>query len=154
MQITAREAPPDLDTARRLLTALPAWFGIPDSVEDYVVAAGRMRTVLAHADGHPDPIGLLLLDAHFPTSVEVHLMAVDPAWHRRGAGRALLDEAERLVRADGVRLLSVKTLGPSRPDANYASTREFYLAMGFEPLEEILDLWPGNPCLVMVKPLH
>lgn len=153
MKITAQETPADPATARRLLAALPAWFGIPEAIEEYVVAAGRMRTVIARADGHPDPIGLLLLDAHFPRSVEVHLMAVDPEWHRRGAGRALLSEAERLARADGVHLLSVKTLGPSRPNASYARTREFYLAMGFEPLEEILDLWPGNPCLVMVKPL-
>jgi GNAT superfamily N-acetyltransferase len=154
MTITAHEARPDPATARRLLVALPDWFGIPESVEEYVAAAGRMRTVLAHADGRANPIGLLLLDTHFPTSVEVHLMAVDPEWHRREAGRALLVEAERLVRADDARLLSVKTLGPARPDAGYARTREFYLAMGFEPLEELLDLWPGNPCLVMVKPLN
>jgi len=29
----------------------------------------------------------------------------------------------------------------------------FYLAAGFLRLEELLDLWEGNPCLVMVKPL-
>ena len=50
-------------------------------------------------------------------------------------------------------LLSVKTLGPSRPDAGYAGTRRFYGALGFQPVEELLDLWPGNPCLIMVKPL-
>lgn len=26
-------------------------------------------------------------------------------------------------------------------------------ALGFQPVEELLDLWPGNPCLLMVKPL-
>lgn len=50
-------------------------------------------------------------------------------------------------------LLSVKTLGPSHPDAGYALTRLFYDAAGFRPVEELLDLWPGNPCLLMVKPL-
>jgi hypothetical protein len=25
--------------------------------------------------------------------------------------------------------------------------------MGFEPLEEITGMWPGNPCLLMVKVL-
>ena len=29
----------------------------------------------------------------------------------------------------------------------------YYLAAGFLRLEELLDLWEGNPCLVMVKPL-
>jgi hypothetical protein len=23
--------------------------------------------------------------------------------------------------------------------------------LGFQPLEEIHDLWPGNPCLIMIK---
>ena len=23
--------------------------------------------------------------------------------------------------------------------------------LGYEPLEEILDYWPGNPCLILVK---
>ncbi|MGI8701500.1 MAG: hypothetical protein ACR2JU_09905 [Nocardioidaceae bacterium] len=34
-----------------------------------------------------------------------------------------------------------------------AATRAFYLARGFEPLEEFQHLWPGNPCLLMVKVL-
>jgi len=25
--------------------------------------------------------------------------------------------------------------------------------MGFAPLEELPDLWPGNPCLILVKTL-
>jgi GNAT superfamily N-acetyltransferase len=90
---------------------------------------------------------------HFPTSAEVHLIAVDPAWHRRGDGRALLRHAETALRADGVRILSVKTLGPSHPDPGYAATRAFYAAAGFLPLEEFHDLWPGNPCLLLAKPL-
>ena len=55
--------------------------------------------------------------------------------------------------ADGVRLLQVKTLGPSDPDEGYRRTRRFYQAVGFEPLEELVGLWPGNPCLIMVKVL-
>jgi hypothetical protein len=47
---------------------------------------------------------------------------------------------EDVVREDGTRFLSVKTLGPSRPDENYQRTRLFYDACGFAPLEEFLDL--------------
>jgi uncharacterized damage-inducible protein DinB len=49
--------------------------------------------------------------------------------------------------------LQVKTLGPSHPDAGYKKTRQFYSSMGFQPLEEIPDLWPGNPCMLMIKTL-
>ncbi|WP_231979620.1 N-acetyltransferase [Tessaracoccus coleopterorum] len=55
--------------------------------------------------------------------------------------------------ARGVRLLEVKTLGPSHPDERYARTRHFYERCGFLALEET-DLWgEGTPCLIMVKPL-
>lgn len=48
-------------------------------------------------------------------------------------------------------MLQVKTLGARHPDEGYARTRAFYRAVGFLPLEETDDLWPGNPCLIMVK---
>ena len=53
--------------------------------------------------------------------------------------------------ADGVRMLQVKTLGPSSRDANYALTRGFYEHLGFVALEEFKELWPGNPCLMLAK---
>jgi len=98
-------------------------------------------------------VGVLLAARHFPGAAEIHLMAVDPAAHRRGVGRALVSALERDLAADHVRLLQVKTLGPSAPDPGYRKTRQFYGAMGFAPLEEITGLWPGNPCLIMVKVL-
>lgn len=33
------------------------------------------------------------------------------------------------------------------------ATAAFYEARGFVPLEELLDLWEANPCLLMVKRL-
>ncbi len=60
-------------------------------------------------------------------------MAVASDWHRRGIGRALVDTVESKLRADGCRMLQVKTLGV--------------------PIEETHDLWPGTPCLLMVKTL-
>ena len=72
-------------------------------------------------------------------------MAVESALHRRGIGRALVGALEADLLADGVELLQVKTLGPSLADVNYERTRQFYGRMGFRPLEEVPDLWPGNP---------
>lgn len=144
----------------RLLRSLPEWFGIESSIVDYVAAAARLPTYLAWASGKQDAsgaerqaAGALLAARHFAAAAEIYLMAVDRAVHRRGVGRALVEALERDLAADGVRLLQVKTLGPSEPDAGYRRTRLFYQAMGFEPLEEITGLWPGNPCLIMVKAL-
>ncbi len=134
-----------------ILRALPDWFGIEESLVEYVRDAQRWPTLIAQA-GSP-PIGFLTLHRHFERSAEVHCMAVLAEWHRRGVGRALLERAEALCRAWGVAYLQVKTLGPSRPCGHYALTRAFYEAVGFTPLEEFPNLWPGNPCLLLVKRL-
>jgi GNAT superfamily N-acetyltransferase len=82
------------------------------------------------------------------------VIGVHPDHHRQGAGRKLVRAAEAHARARGHHLLMVKTLGPSRPNREYDLTRAFYLGMGFWHVEELLTLWPGNPCLLLVKPVH
>lgn len=141
---------------------LPQWFGIEASNQGYVRSAAELPTYLAWpsrgtaaATADSDrPVGVLLANRHFAQAAEIHFMAVDPAAHRRGVGRALVEALQADLIADGVELLQVKTLGPSHPDPGYAMTRQFYAGMGFQPLEESPDLWPGNPCLIMVKVLR
>ncbi len=148
---------PDPVTVERLLRKLPTWFGIESSVAEYVESARRLPAYLAWPhDPRPAPAGappglaagMLLAVRHFPGSAEIYLMAVDPAVHRRGAGRALITALESDLIADDVQFLQVKTLGPSHPDPGYARTRQFYASVGFQPLEEITGLWPDNPCLI------
>jgi GNAT superfamily N-acetyltransferase len=146
---------PDPASVERLLRLLPAWFGIESAITEYVAAAHHLPTYLARP-GSPEarPAGVLLAARHFPAAAEIHLMAVDPDVHRHGAGRALVAALEADLIADGVEFLQVKTLGPASPDPAYAKTRQFYTSVGFQPLEEIEGLWPGNPCLIMIKSLH
>jgi GNAT superfamily N-acetyltransferase len=143
-------------TVERLLRLLPGWFGIESSVLEYVADARTRPAYLAWPDGQQaaEPGGVLLAARHSPASAEIYLMAVDPAWHRRGAGRALVAALEADLIAEGVEFLQVKTQGPARPDAGYAKTRQFYASVGFQPLEEIFGLWPGLPCLIMIKSLR
>ncbi len=156
---------PAPDTVERLLRMLPGWFGIESSVVEYVAVACTRPAYLAWPDvqqaAQPGgvlpaarPCGVLLAARHSPASAEIYLMAVDPAWHRRGAGRALVAALEADLVADGVEFLQVKTQGPGRPDAGYEKTRKFYASIGFQPLEEIHGLWPGIPCLIMIKSLR
>jgi GNAT superfamily N-acetyltransferase len=137
---------------RAILDELPTWFGIPESNDAYVAFVDAHPTWRAlGADGRV--IGVLAPHRHNPHSVEIHLLAVVPEHHRTGVGRALVDAFERAAREGGAVIAHVKTLGPSDPDEGYAKTREFYLGMGYVPMEEMVDLWPGNPALLMVKPL-
>ena len=145
---------PDPGTVERLLRSLPDWFGIESAVEGYGTAAARLPAYLAWPAGARQPAGALLAARHYPGAAEIYLMAIDPAMHRRGAGRALVAALEADLTADGVEFLQVKTLGPGYKDAGYERTRRFYAAVGFQPLEEIDGLWPGNPCLIMIKSLR
>jgi GNAT superfamily N-acetyltransferase len=143
------------DTVAALLHALPDWFGLEDSVAEYVQRAATADCFVAGGDPAD---GVLVLDRHFPAApgrhaVEVAVMAVRPDRHRHGVGSALLAAAEEHARSQGASVMYVKTLGPSDPDAGYAATRAFYQARGFVPLEELTGVWPGNPCLVLVKAL-
>jgi GNAT superfamily N-acetyltransferase len=139
---------------RRLLGLLPSWFGIPEANAEYVESARRLPGLVAFTTAaRNEPIGVLLHRRHFPEAAEIHLLAVAPSWHRRGVGRSLVAAVEVGLVRDGCQVLQVKTLGASHPDPGYAHTRAFYLAVGFLPLEETGALWPGSPCLIMVKPL-
>ncbi|MEQ4210449.1 GNAT family N-acetyltransferase [Actinopolymorpha sp. B9G3] len=137
------------ETTARLLDRLPSWFGVPEANAEYVESATRLPGLVARSD--TEPIGVLLYRRHFAEAAEIHLMAVAPSWHRRGVGRELIRTITQDLSIDGCRLLQVKTLGATHPDPGYAGTRAFYQSMGFLPLEETGALWPGNPCLIMVK---
>ena len=135
----------------RLLEQLPAWFGMAEANDAYVTSARELPALIAQAGG--EVVGVLLYRRHFPEAAEIHLMAIAPRWHRQGIGTAMIERLVSELRLDGCRILQVKTLGPSDPDPDYAVTRAFYRSVGFLAVEETPAFWPGNPCLLMVKPL-
>jgi GNAT superfamily N-acetyltransferase len=140
------------DACRALIAALPEWFGIPEANAAYLRNLALLPSWVALAEKRV--VGAAAVQKHFPVSWEVHFMAVHPAYHRCGVGKALLEKLESEARADGARLLHVKTLGPSHPDASYARTRAFYESMGFSPLFESTAFWgSANPAIVLVKAL-
>jgi len=61
--------------------------------------------------------------------------------------------AEEELRAEGVRYLQVKTLGPSRPDDEYERTRRFYEALGFRYVLEPQVPPDANPLGIYLKTL-
>ena len=132
-----------------LLRSLPDWFEIEEAIVEYVADARTHDAYTAVMDGKV--VGALIAKHHGRFASEVHLMAVTPSLHRRGIGRKLLGVLEDDLALRSVEFLQVKTLGPSYPSVEYESTRHFYESMGFRALEEIDGLWPGNPCLIMVK---
>ncbi len=140
------------DLCAPILEGLPDWFGIETARLDYLRQVDEQPTYLARLDGNL--IGFLTVKSHFAATAELLVIGVSQRHHRRGIGHMLLQRTEADLRARGCRYLQVKTLAASNSDENYARTRRFYGAMGFEPLEELTTLWgPDNPCLVMIKAL-
>ena len=133
--------------AEAVLRDLPEWFGIEESTREYTESAAMLPTFVVEPD-----VGFLSIKQHTPAAAEIYVMGVRRAHHRQGIGRALVEEAESWCRAQGIRYLHVKTLGPSRRSDGYAATRAFYEALGFVPLEELHGLWDeANPTLILVK---
>lgn len=83
------------------------------------------------ADAAPDrrPLGLLLglRSADQPTVAVIHLVAVDPAFRRRGIGRDLVVRFTAQLAAAGATALEATC----RPDDRIALA--FFAALGFEP---------------------
>jgi GNAT superfamily N-acetyltransferase len=133
-----------------ILATLPTWFGVPESVAEYVAAAEAEPTVVA-ARGD-QACGILTLRLHSPDAAEIVVMGVKPELHRTGIGRALLRAAESWLAGRDIGFLQVKTLSPRHADPGYAATRAFYFGCGFRALEEMPQLWgPDQPALQMIK---
>jgi len=52
-----------------------------------------------------------------------------------------------------VKILEVHTVGPTDDDEGYARTREFYVAQGLIPVNELQLVGEEDPILILVKPL-
>jgi ribosomal protein S18 acetylase RimI-like enzyme len=104
---------------------LRALFALAEDSEqelDAYIEAGR---VLVALDGDTIVGHLQLTDTGDPSEAEVKNTAVDPAYQRRGIGRALMEAAIELARADGRSTLVVATAA-----ADIGNLR-FYQRLGF-----------------------
>ena len=136
--------------ANSILRALPEWFGIEESIVDYIEQVKEIPLLVA-LDGEKE-VGFLAIKLHNPFSAEICVMGVLKEYHGQGIGKMLLEACEEYCYKKKIEFLTVKTLAESHPDENYAKTRKFYMKSGFKPLEVFPLLWDeSNPCLFMVK---
>jgi len=135
-----------------ILRSVPEWFGIEESLLEYVANVATLPTFVIRDDQRP--LGFLSLRRHFPQSWEIDCIAVHASVHNQGHGKTLLRHVEHWLAGQGARLLQVKTIAATSPNPHYAMTRRYYERMGFIGLEIFPELWaPNHPCLQMVKVL-
>lgn len=136
-----------------ILRGLPQWFGIEEALLNYLAEIEKLPTILASIDN--EYAGFLSFKRHNKYTAELYIIAVCSKYQRQGIGRALVDRTESILCQQGFEYWQVKTLAPSHPSPFYERTRNFYLRIGFRPLEELTQLWGrDNPCLLMVKYLN
>lgn len=132
---------------------MPRWFGIESALRQYAQDTQKLPTFWAAERGLA--IAFMTLRQHFRASWEVHCMAVQADARARGVGRQLHRHVEHWLLAQGARHLQVKTVAAVHPSPEYAETRSFYKALGYEELEVFPDLWrPGLPVLQLIKALN
>lgn len=136
--------------ARRVLEALPEWFGDQDAREGYIEQTAVLPMFIARH--HGVACGFLSLLQHSEVHAEIYVMAVEPQVHRHGFGAQLVEAVQDFCMARNIDLLSVKTLADSVPDPHYAKTRAFYTAVGFQLFEVMPTLWgPQTPCAIYLQ---
>ena len=135
-----------------ILRALPDWFGMEEPILEYIEGS-RDKPFFAVFDGDSaEPVGFVYLKRHSDYTAEINVMGVLQPYHRQGIGRMLIDACERFWRERGGEFLTVKTVDESGGYEEYRRTLQFYLAMGFRPLEVFPTLWDEwNPCLMLGK---
>ena len=136
--------------AREVLLALPEWFGIPESTEEYIAERGGQPFWAALGpDGRA--AGFIALKATSEHTCEVAVMGVLRPRQGRGLGRSLMDAALRWAAGRGFEYAQVKTVQRGRC-AEYDATNAFYRRLGFRELEVFPTLWDkANPCQIYVK---
>jgi ribosomal protein S18 acetylase RimI-like enzyme len=133
-----------------ILRKLPEWFGIEDSLMEYV------KTVYTYsywAAFHQEKcIGFFSGKIHYNRTGDIYVCGIDPKYHGKGIGTLLYKELEKYFMENKCKYVIVKTLSEINPDKNYEKTRKFYKKNGFEELITLTEMWnEANPCLIMIK---
>ena len=143
---------PDEKTAitLKIMHSLPAWFSPPEDIDKKAIIH-RDYPFIAAYDG-AESIGFVALKIHNEYTADMYNLGVLEQYHRRGAGRGLVEAAEKYCKDCGYLFLTVKTLDSSAVYEPYERTRAFYMKMGFIPLEVFATFWnEENPCLFLAK---
>lgn len=114
--------------------------GRPEERYEFAVAEGEGGALLGYACFGRTPLAEGVWDLYW--------IAVEPARQGGGAGRAIMAEVERRVRAAGGRLLLVETA--SKP--SYDGTRAFYERLGYREAARVRDFYrPGDDKVIYEK---
>lgn len=136
---------------KEVLSDLPEWFGLPESTESYITEVVHLPLIVAKEN--ENVLGFITLKETSGDSCEIHCMGIKKNYHRKGIGKELYKQIEKLA-AKTYDYIQVKTVD-SGHYKEYDQTVLFYKSLGFKELEVFLNLWSEHtPCLILIKKLE
>jgi GNAT superfamily N-acetyltransferase len=137
---------------RLVLEALPDWFGVSETRENYIKESAGLPLIAAFDEGKP--VGFLCLKETGRDTMEIHVMGVLMDYHRAGIGKAMFQRAKEVAVDGGYSFMQVKTVQMGLYE-DYDRTNQFYRALGFKEFEVLPTLWDElNPCQIYVMSLR
>jgi len=137
--------------SRQILEALPEWFEVKESREQYIRESAE-QPFWAFVSGDENQ-GFLCLKETGKATMELAVMGVRKECHRKGIGRRLFAAAKDYAARKGYEFIQVKTVR-SGVYADYDITNVFYQSLGFKELEVFPKYWDeANPCQIYVMSL-
>ncbi len=137
--------------ARKILSNLPDWFGLPESTEEYINDSQDMPFWADIEDEKAR--GFVVLKETSPYTVELYVMGVLKEFHRQKIGKKLFQDCYNYAKKQGYLYMQVKTVKEGCCE-EYDKTVAFYRNVGFKELECLPTLWDEwNPCQIYVMSL-
>jgi GNAT superfamily N-acetyltransferase len=108
----------------------PDWTTLQAQAVRTSCTSGDYEVFVAVADGRPVGFATVALNAFHEGMGVVDMIAVDPAYQRRGVARQLMDRCAAHMRAHGMDIAAVGTGG----DPGHGPARALYEALDYSPL--------------------
>ena len=136
-----------------ILRKLPEWFGIEESLLEYVSTVKKYPFWAAFNE--ENCIGFFSGKIHHNRTGDIYLCGVDPKYHGNGIGTLLFKEMENYFIKSNCKYIIVKTVDEMDIEKHYGKTVKFYKSIGFEKLITLPEMWDeNNPCLIMIKDIR
>jgi hypothetical protein len=136
---------------REILTALPSWFGIPESLEAYVRDSATLPMLGAMTEG--GAIGFISLKDQTVRHRSLRARR-ETGMAAQGRRATIVRVRRRWAAASGRSLLYRQDRGSPRRRSRLWRDAGLLRGVGFKAIEVFPTLWhERNPCLFMLKPL-
>jgi GNAT superfamily N-acetyltransferase len=116
----------------------PGWEAVQAEAVRATCTSEERAVFVAVADDRPVGFAAVALDAFHEGMGGVDMIAVDPAYQRRGIARRLMERSVEHLRARGMDIAVVETGG----DAGHAPARALYESLGYTALPVVRYLEP------------